>query len=102
MQTLKPRIKTLSAPTARSITQATRIRGNSLIAIKRDHFKARPLCAECERQGRVTLATVLDHIAPLWAGGHESAANRQGLCVPCHDAKTAIEATERTSMGRRW
>ena len=99
MQTLKPRIKTLSAPVARNLTQATRIRGNSLIAIKREHFKARPLCAECERQGRTTLAQVLDHIIPLWAGGQESAANRQGLCTPCHDAKSAVEAAERASMG---
>ena len=50
-----------------------------------------PLCAECERQGRVTAATVVDHIVPhkgdkamFWGSG-----NWQGLCAPCHNAKTA-------------
>lgn len=99
MQTLKPTVKTIGTQQARSITQTVRIRGNSLKAIRREFFKAHPLCAECERQGRVTLAQELDHITPLWAGGPESAANRQGLCITCHDAKTAAEAAQRASMG---
>jgi len=51
-----------------------------------------PLCAECERQGRVTPATVCDHIEPhkwdlykFWAGPFQS------LCTSCHSAKTAKE-----------
>jgi len=50
-----------------------------------------PLCAECERQGRVTEADVVDHIVPhrgdlelFWRPD-----NHQALCRPCHDAKTA-------------
>ena len=99
MQTLKPRVQTLIASTARSQTQVTRIRGNSLYAIRRKHFEANPLCAECERQGRTSRATELDHIIPLWAGGQESEANRAGLCHECHQAKTAEEAKQRASLG---
>jgi 5-methylcytosine-specific restriction endonuclease McrA len=97
MQTLKPRVKTLSTTIASSVTQITRIRG--LYAIRKAHFLKHPLCAECERQGRTALATDLDHITPLWAGGHETDVNRQGLCATCHKAKTADEARLRASMG---
>lgn len=99
MQTLKPRVQTLSTATAKSQTQAVRIRGNSLYAIRRKHFTAHPLCVTCEAEGRVRLATELDHIVPLWEGGHEADSNRQGLCEDCHKAKTAIEAARRASLG---
>lgn len=49
-----------------------------------------PLCAECERRGVATPATVTDHVVPhrgdaalFW-----DPANWQSLCKPCHDAKT--------------
>ena len=99
MNTLKPRVHTLGATTARSHTQTVRIRGNSLYAIRREHFDAHPLCVTCEEEGRTALATELDHIIPLWEGGHESEANRQGLCEDCHKAKTAEEAKRRASLG---
>ena len=48
---------------------------------------------ECEQQGRITPATVVDHIVPhkgnlelFWA---ES--NLQALCKSCHDRKTTKE-----------
>jgi 5-methylcytosine-specific restriction protein A len=49
-----------------------------------------PLCAECERQGRVTPATCVDHVVPhrgdaevFWHGEWQS------LCAACHSRKTA-------------
>ena len=52
-----------------------------------------PLCAECDKAGRVTPATVVDHITPhcgdvalFW-----EPANHQPMCKPCHDSKTARE-----------
>ena len=54
-------------------------------------FKANPLCAEGERQGRVALATQRDHIKPLAEGGADDSNNVQGLCEPCHDAKSLQE-----------
>lgn len=53
-----------------------------------------PLCRLCEAQGRVTAATVVDHILPhrgdmvlFWA----STTNWQPLCKSCHSIKTASE-----------
>ncbi|GMA48648.1 HNH endonuclease [Alicyclobacillus contaminans] len=57
------------------------------------YLRAHPLCAECQRQGRLTPATVVDHIKPhkgdkaLFWDVH----NWQPLCKSCHDAKTARE-----------
>lgn len=38
---------------------------------------------------RVTAAVEVDHVVPLSKGGADDDDNRQGLCVPCHQAKTA-------------
>lgn len=52
-----------------------------------------PLCVVCMQRGRVTTATVVDHIKPhkgdmglFWAPD-----NHQALCKRCHDRKTVIE-----------
>jgi len=52
-----------------------------------------PLCVECERHGRVTPATVVDHIVPH-KGNLElfwDESNLQPLCKRCHDSKTVGE-----------
>lgn len=51
-----------------------------------------PLCAECKKLGRVTLATQRDHVIPLAEGGPDDDTNEQGLCEPCHEAKSLAEA----------
>jgi len=50
-----------------------------------------PLCIECDRKGRITPATVVDHITPhrgdqklFW-----DTDNWQPLCASCHGSKTA-------------
>ena len=52
-----------------------------------------PLCRMCSAMGRVTMATVVDHITPhkgdmarFWDWN-----NLQSLCVACHSRKTARE-----------
>ena len=58
------------------------------------HFlQFNPLCAECERNNKVTAATVVDHIKPhkgdevlFW-----DSKNHQSLCKQCHDVKTATK-----------
>lgn len=52
-----------------------------------------PLCVQCLAEGRVTSATIVDHIIPhkgdrrlFWDEG-----NWQSLCKSHHDAKTARE-----------
>lgn len=62
----------------------------------RNTYLSRPenaLCRSCQAQGKVTVATVVDHIKPhkgdqklFW-----DTANWQPLCKPCHDSKTARE-----------
>jgi len=50
-----------------------------------------PLCRICIAQGRPTASVVVDHIRPLSEGGTDERSNKQGLCDPCHDAKSAAE-----------
>lgn len=97
MQTLKPRVQVLNVRTARAQTQTVRITGSRLQTIRENYFRIKPLCVECEKQGRPALATELDHITPLWMGGKDNDANRQGLCHDCHAAKTAEEAKHRAA-----
>ena len=55
-----------------------------------DFLQKHPLCAECQREGKLTPATVVDHIIPhrgdqrlFW-----DEKNWQPLCKDCHDKKT--------------
>jgi 5-methylcytosine-specific restriction protein A len=59
-------------------------------AFARRWLAVHPLCAECQRQGRLTPAGCVDHIQPhrgdmevFWRPG-----NHQSLCTACHTAKT--------------
>lgn len=56
-------------------------------------LKEHPLCAECERQGRLTRATVVDHKIPHKGNPRllRDKKNWQSLCGPCHNRKTARE-----------
>ena len=63
-------------------------------------FAAKPLCAECERQGRTALAVIRDHVIPLAEGGEDSSNNEQGLCVACHEVKTKAESAR--GIRRAW
>lgn len=74
-----------------------RITGRRLQAMRADLFQRHPLCVECQRLGRVTLATQRDHVKPLAEGGLDDSDNEQGLCAPCHEGKSLAEAVR----GRR-
>ena len=59
----------------------------------RENFlQKHPLCEECRKDGRLTPATVVDHIIPhrgdskLFWDEH----NWQPLCKDCHDRKTGF------------
>ena len=61
---------------------------NTRAAVLRDN----PLCCNCQKKGVLQLAKVVDHIVPIKLGGARfERSNLQGLCVPCHNAKTASE-----------
>ena len=68
-----------------------RKRGTTLIRLRRKLFARDPLCAMCKAAGRVTLATVRDHVVPLQEGGADDESNVQGLCATCHDQKSLTE-----------
>lgn len=53
-----------------------------------------PLCRECAKVGRVTVATIADHKIPLSHGGSGDPDNYQPLCRECSDQKTQREAVE--------
>ena len=61
-------------------------------AFLREH----PLCVACKATDRVVAAKVADHIRPLKDGGERfDWVNLQGLCVSCHNRKTARETAGR-------
>lgn len=68
-----------------------RIRGRKLQRIRNSHLRRHPLCVMCEEKGRVRPATQIDHKIPLFKGGRDEEANRQGLCDDCHEYKTRID-----------
>ena len=69
-----------------------RITGRKLQALRADLFRRKPLCEQCEKHGRVTLATIRDHRVPLAEGGKDDASNEQAICKPCHTEKSLAEA----------
>lgn len=99
LTTLKPRLSTLV--TQRIPSQETgRMRGRAAVDRRKRWLQLHPLCVECDREGKVTAGTVVDHIVPLWKGGADSyETNGQTLCDPHHDAKTKAEAAERARGG---
>jgi 5-methylcytosine-specific restriction enzyme A len=57
-------------------------------------------CAECRALGRDLIASEVDHIVPLWAGGApRDPANLQAMARECHAAKSAAEAKARAGGG---
>ncbi|HFI0610336.1 TPA: HNH endonuclease [Streptococcus suis] len=57
------------------------------------YLKVHPLCVQCNAKGRLTKATVVDHITPH-RGDQElfwDQSNWQALCKSCHDRKTQTE-----------
>jgi len=53
-----------------------------------------PFCRSCLKRGKRVATDVVDHIVPLSEGGSDARGNKQGLCDPCHDAKSASERAE--------
>jgi len=93
VQTAAPRITTL---TARPGVVVERKRGYAGV-LDRKRIRARDcdLCQQCKREGRTTIGHPVDHIIPLVDGGTDDDDNKETLCVPCHDIKSAREARQR-------
>lgn len=69
--------------------------GRSWKRIRHRHIKAHPLCEECQKQGRLTVAEEVHHILPLSKGGGNEPSNLMALCKSCHSRITV-------EMGDRW
>lgn len=94
LQTLKPRLKAVSPGSTLPVASpqvAQRLRGSAGVA-DRIKIKTRDcgLCQMCKRPGYL-----VDHIKPLCEGGSDDDSNKQLLCAPCHDEKSAREAAAR-------
>lgn len=83
-----------------SDASAQRIRGRRGQAIRASFLARHPLCAACEKEGRVTPATIVDHVIPLAEGGADDDTNKQGLCDPHNKQKSAAEAVRGRARGR--
>ncbi len=77
--------------------EVKRMTGRRLQKERERLFREQPLCEQCLRDGRYSIATIRDHIIPLAEGGLDLGENVQALCHECHDKKTAQEA----ARGRR-
>ena len=101
--TLKPRIQQASTDRVQLLnpdawrvgkTTAERGYGGKWQRARLAYLFKHPLCRACEAEGRVTEATVVDHIKPhrgdmtlFWAAD----TNWQSLCAPCHGRKAVEE-----------
>jgi 5-methylcytosine-specific restriction enzyme A len=48
-------------------------------------------CVPCKDEGRMTVATMVDHVRPKYLGGTDDDANLRAICRRCHDRKTGQE-----------
>ena len=71
----------------------------------RERFlRANPLCVYCKRKGKLTAASVVDHIIPHRGdqARFNDKTNWQSMCKPCHDIDKAREergSRQRQSIG---
>ena len=99
LRLLKPLVRSLALPkVGRTLAQGNsgkRLSGKRLQQRRQRILGRQPLCVDCEKAGRVTLAQELDHEVPLWEGGADTEDNCAPRCIACHKAKTAREARRR-------
>jgi len=65
-----------------------RTRGRRWMAMRSLFLANNPLCIECKKTGRVSMATEVDHIIPLFKGGTDALENLNALCSEHHADKT--------------
>lgn len=99
LQTLKPAIPMAQLGRIKAITAETqRVTGRKLQVANARILARDPLCVKCLEQCRVSASVEVDHIVPLHLGGSDDDSNKQGLCIPCHQAKSADEARGRAGQ----
>lgn len=53
------------------------------------------LCEHCEKEGKTTLASIVNHIVPLARGGPDTDENTENLCVRHDEIVTAQQFNRR-------
>lgn len=98
--THKPSLKVINSDSWRSTKTSSNDRGYGYKwqQARLQHLQQQPLCVYCERQGRITAASVVDHKIPhrgdmnlFW-----DRANWQSLCSACH---SSVKQKEEAGMG---
>lgn len=60
--------------------------------VRKRYLARNPVCEDCQEQGDVTVADMVDHIIPLRAGGARlDPRNLRALCWPCHGKKSEAD-----------
>lgn len=108
LRSLKPRLQEFKPkPMAQVSTDSWRQGKNSTQRgygyrwqkAREGYLAKHPLCVQCEREGKVVVATDIDHIIPH--RGDETLfwdrTNWQPLCHSCHSVKTQKESNEKYS-----
>ena len=85
---------------AKKPTAAKRITGRKLQQLRKELFDREPLCRPCYQAGRVTVATMRDHIVALEEGGEDVESNVQPICAACHEVM--CEAERARGVRRAW
>lgn len=89
-------------PWAAKATTTPRLTGRANQRRRALLFTREPLCRECAKHNRVTIATIRDHVIPLAEGGTEDVTNEQPLCNSCHLAKSEQESKRGSARARQW
>ena len=65
--------------------------------LRLQYLSENPWCVMCKRKGRKRPATVVDHVRPVrFNGAIWDEDNFEGLCISCHNRKTAVESNCKT------
>ncbi len=71
-----------------------RVRGRAGQKARAAVIAEEPFCRTCLANGLSVGTDEVDHIKPLAWGGTDTRSNKQGLCKPCHEAKSKAERAE--------
>lgn len=88
---IKQRLQPLPVHRTANMTRE-RKRGRAWVKLRDRILRRDPLCVSCAQAGRLTESVECDHRTPIHRGGADDEGTLQGLCRPCHRAKTATEA----------
>ena len=97
MPTQPPRFSLVKAAPRKAWAQPgknahRRKRGRAAVEERRRILAEEPLCRSCLANGLTRASEEVDHIEDLPGPEWDARENKQALCRPCHELKTAREA----------